>query len=324
MQNVLSLAKVVGLALVIFSGITAFWDGSANSTLSNISVSAIGDTPGAIGLALVIVLYTFGGWNDAAFVAAEVRNPRKGISRSLIIGTAVITFVYLVVNLSYLSGLGFERAKFSTAIAADLLRLRFGEVGAALMSILVMVAALGAVNGLILTGSRVCAALGEDHRVFSRLGQWHPRTGAPIWAIAAQGFVSVALILLVGTDAGRTFIGWGIHSLGIPSPTNWEGRGGFDTLLKSTAPVFWLFFLLTGLSLFILRRRDPDVERPFRVPFYPITPIIFCLTSAYMLYRSVIYAGGLTLVGLLLLAIGLPLFWFSRRTPSIVPKFEPA
>jgi basic amino acid/polyamine antiporter, APA family len=93
----------------------------------------------------------------------------------------------------------------------------------------------------------------------------------------------------------------------------WEGHGGFDTLLKCTAPSFWIFFLLTGLSLFVLRERDPDIERPFKVPLYPLLPLIFCDTCAYMLYSATAYAKELVLPVLVLLHIGVVVYWFSRR-----------
>ena len=122
------------------------------------------------------------------------------------------------------------------------------------------------------------------------------------------------LIVAVGTAFGRNSIDGFLTSLG-GSVLPWDKYyGGFDTLLAGTAPVFWLFFLLTGLSLFTLREKDHGIHRPFSVPFYPFLPFIFCLMSAFMLYSSINYAKGLALIGIVPLLLGLPLYAISRRT----------
>jgi amino acid transporter len=166
-----------------------------------------------------------------------------------------------------------------------------------------MVSALGALNGLILTGARIYAAAGEDFPAFGVLARWHARRGTPIPAILIQMVITLGLVLLVGHDAGRALLGGLIQALGFAPPA-WEGHGGFDTLLKCTAPVFWLFFLLTGLSLFVLRRKDRGIDRPFTVPLFPLLPLVFCGMCGYMLYSAVNYAGALSLVGLAPLLAG--------------------
>lgn len=320
-QNVFTLAKILGFLVVIGVG---FWaSGSAPSGPFVFSGETEGFHWGSFGLAMVFVLYTYGGWNDAAFVASELKD-RRLIPLTLILGTLIISLLYFVVNLAYLQGLGFEAARHSRAIAADLLRGPFGPAGSAVISVLVMISALGAVNGLIFTGARLYSALGADHQVFARLGRWSTKFHSPVASLAAQGAVSVALLLLVGSETGRGSITALSTGLGFAAP-QWQGHGGFDTLLRCTAPVFWGFFLLTGLSVFILRYKDPHLTRPFRVPLYPLTPILFCATSAYMLYRSITYAGGLTLVGLVLLFAGTPLYFLGRRPVArVLPLTEPA
>ncbi len=309
-QNVFTTAKIVGLGMVAVAGFMAVAEESSTQVAARAG-DGVPFSLDSLGLALVFVLYTYGGWNDAAFVAAELRD-RRNIPLALILGTLAVAAVYLVSNFAYLAGLGFARAGESTAIAADLLARPFGQAGAGFMSILVMISALSAVNGLIFTGSRLYAEVGIDHRVFGKLSRWNRRFNAPIASLAMQALVTVALIAIVGSEGGRGLVSAGVMSLGLSAPT-WEGHGGFDTLLRCTAPVFWLFFLLTGISLFVLRIRRPHEKRPFSVPFYPLTPLLFCATSAFMLYRSITYAGSLTLVGLVLLAAGFPLYLLSRR-----------
>ena len=177
-----------------------------------------------------------------------------------------------------------------------------------------MISSLGAINGLILTGSRVNVRLGMDHHLFAALARWNHRVNAPIYSLLIQGLISICLIVLVGTGTGQRILVFPFEMMQWDI-INWnQYGGGFDTLLAASAPLFWIFFLLTGLSLFILRFKFPDLERPFRVPFYPITPILFCLTSLYMLYSSLDYARGLTLLGLIPVLIGIPLYRMNHKS----------
>lgn len=307
-QNLLTIAKLAGLGAIVICGM------ALGGGASLVRAEAI-EKP-ALGLAMIFVLYTYGGWNDAAFVAAEVRDQRRNLPRVLLMGTALITVVYLIVNLSYLWALGFDGVCTSEAPAADVLANSVGPWGSKIISVLVMVSALGAVNGMILTGSRVYASLGADHRIFAALAYWHPRWRAPIWSLLASAAVAITMILVVGTEAGRTALDKSFLAVKL-NPLPWDRfHGGFDTLVAGTAPVFWLFFLLTGVSLFILRWKDGGTERPFRVPLFPITPLIFCGVCVYMLYSSLTYARQLALLGVVPLVVGAPLYWLSRRAPS--------
>jgi amino acid transporter len=176
-----------------------------------------------------------------------------------------------------------------------------------------MISALGAIQGTVFTGARVTARSGVDHAVFAALGRWHPAREVPARALCAQGAVALLWIGAVGTRAGRDGLDATLEALGLPRMP-WEHfGGGFDTLVAGTAPIFWLFFLATGASLMVLRRREPDAPRPFRVPGYPVTPLLFCASCLFMLEASLRYAGALSLVGLVPLALGGPLYWISRR-----------
>ncbi len=260
--------------------------------------------------ALVFVFLTYGGWNDAAFFVAEMRDRRK-IPRALTLGILLITGIYLLVNVAYLRVLGFEAARASQAIAADAMQAAVGASGARGVALLVTISALGAVNGLIFAGSRVYAAVGEDHLLFAALGRKNRRFGAPIWSLSVQAGITVAMILLVGTAAGQSLLDRLFEVLGLEAVA-WAGKGGFETLLRCTAPIFWVFFLLTSLALFVLRYRDPRVDRPFRTPLYPLCPILFSATCGYMLYAGIRYAGSLGWVGGALLLAGLPVYAASQ------------
>lgn len=281
-QNALAVSKVLGLLAIAVIGVLSPFGGRPGPP-------AVPGASGSVALAMIFVLWTYGGWNENAYVAAEVKEPQRNIPRSLFLGTGLVALIYVGINGVLLQGLGFDTLRSSSAAAADLLAAPFPSAGEKLIVILVAVSALGAVNGQIFTGARIGYALGRDHSTLSRLGAWSPRFGTPAWALIAQGLVTLALIVVFGS------------------------RAGFETLVKYTAAVFWFFFLLTGLSLLILRRTDEARPRPYRVVGYPVTPLVFCSSSAYMLYGSLAYAPGEALWGGAIVLSGLPLYWLSRR-----------
>jgi len=274
------------------------------------------------GLAMILVLYTYGGWNDAAFVAAEQTNRRRNIPLALILGTLLITLIYVLVNAAYLSILGFDQIIGKRSeVAADVLEKFLGGYGSKAMCLLVMVSALGAINGMIFTGSRIYSALGSEHTVFAWLGKWSPRLGSPLWSLAAQCVITLLMLAAVGTATGQDVVNQILGLLRFET-VNWNKvgeHGGFDGLLTATAPIFWLFFMATGFSLFVLREKDRSMERPFSVPLYPLLPFIFCNMCAYMLYSATVYAvtigllGVLTLLGVAPLLAGVPLYFVSKR-----------
>jgi APA family basic amino acid/polyamine antiporter len=274
-QNLLTVLEVAGVLLVVVAGLLvapAAPAGGAGAGLPSAS---------ALGLVMVFVLLTYGGWNEAAYVSAELRDPRRNMAPALVTGIVVVTALYLLVNAAYLRALGVSGMAGSQAVAADLLQQAFGGRGGQLMSLLVALAAITSANATVITGARSAYALGRDFRPFAALGRWHPRTGTPVNALLAQGAVALALV-------------------GLGAST----RSGFETMVEYTAPVFWTFFLLTGISLFVLRRRETHVPRGFRVPLYPLTPLLFCATCAYLLYASLAYTGVGALVGLAVLGSG--------------------
>ncbi|HEX9930678.1 MAG TPA: amino acid permease [Pyrinomonadaceae bacterium] len=273
-QKLLTAIEVLGVTAVIVAGIAA---SSPNETQT---VAASTGT-GSFGLTMVFVLLTYGGWNEAAYISAEMRGSRRRIAEALITGILIVTALYLLVNLAYLSALGLNGLARSEAAASDAMRGAFGGFGAQFIGLLVAISAITSANATIFTGARTNYALGRDFPVLSALGKWNEGSNAPVNAFLAQG--AVALLL----------IGLGVLT-----------RKGFETIVEYTAPVFWTFFLLTGISLFVLRRKEPNVERPFRVPLYPLTPLVFCLTSLYLLYSSLAYTGAGALIGVVVLVIG--------------------
>jgi basic amino acid/polyamine antiporter, APA family len=275
-QKVLTIAEVFGLVAVIIVGF--FFSPEVQTA----PVTAGASGGGSFGLALVFVLLTFGGWNEAAYISAELKSGSKLLVKALISGIVAITLIYILINLAFLKGLGLNGMAGTDAVAGDLLGQAFGNTGMLLIAVIVAVAALTSANATIFTGARSNYALGRDFPVFSYLGKWGSGQSGPVNALIVQGLFSV---LLVG--------------LGLLS------RNGFETMVDYTAPVFWFFFLMVGIALFRLRKNEPDTRRPFRVPLYPVLPLLFCLSSAYLLYSSIMYTGWGALVGIGVLLVGM-------------------
>jgi len=293
-QNLLTLAKVLGLLLVTIAGLVL-------ASTSAPAASAAPANNGTFGLAMVFVLLTYGGWNEAAYISAELHDVQRSMVTVLIWSIGIITGIYLLINFAYIHGLGIAGMAQSNAVAADLMRLAIGEGGARFVSLLVAVSALGGINAAIFTGARTNYALGRDFSSFAFLGRWNDRGNTPTNAFIVQGAIALVLVLL--------------------GALTHEGLKGFETMVAYTSPVFWFFFLLSGVALFVLRMREPNIPRPFRVPGYPVTPLLFCAICGYMLYSSLAYASSLAyslgaILGVAVMVVGVPLLLFVRRAQS--------
>jgi amino acid transporter len=312
-QNLLTAAKVIGLGGLVLAGVLV---GGAKPQAEALDEATPPGVP-RIGLALVFVLYAYGGWSHAAYVAAEVRDQRRNLPRALLLGIAGITLVYLAVNATYLHVLGYDRASRSPTPATDVLDLTLGPWGARAISVLVMISALGAINGMILTGTRVYATWGADYAALRWLGTWNRRAATPIAAIVLQAIIALALILLVGTAAGRGLFDGTLRRVGVEGLPWDEFSGGFEMLVAGSTPVYWTLSLLTGLALFALRAKDRHAERPFTTPLFPLPALAYCATCTYMLWASMAYAGWLALLGFAPLIVGGAFALCVRPTSSV-------
>ncbi len=312
-QTWLTLLEVGGLLLIMVAGLyLAFGGGAAAAAGAAQSAPAAGPQAAAtatidwsmFGMAMVFVLLTYGGWNEAAYISAEVKGGSRNMVVALVSSILLITVLYLVVNWAYWTGLGLAGMGKSQAIAADLLQVAFGPTGSRIISILVAVAALTSINATMIVGARTSFAVGRDWPQLARLGRWDAERGTPTVALLLQSGIALVLVP-VGA---------------------WVGSG-FRAMVEFTAPVFWLFFLLSGVSLFVLRVREPRAERPFRVPLYPLLPLIFCAVCAYMLWASLSYVysqelGGLNAawIGIAVLATGALLLLVIGRAAAKAPR----
>lgn len=283
-QSLLLLFEVGGLLAVAVAGFSM--DAPASGPLVWFAQSP---APAQWGLCLVFVLLTFGGWNEAAYVSAEIRGGPRTMVRVIVASMAALTAIYLLVNLALLQGLGLRALADSKTAAADLLGLAFGPWAQKALGLFVAIAALTSINATMIVGARTNFALGRDWRTLRMLGRWRAQAGSPTPALWAQAGISAALVLLA------------------------MGEGdGFSAMVEFTAPVFWGFLLVVGLALVRLRMRDGEAPRPFRVPLYPLMPMVFCAACAWLTWSSLTYAIsqraihvslGLIASGLLALAL---------------------
>ncbi len=257
-QNILTVVKTIGLAAIIVIGLTV---PAGPPPPPEVSTSW---TP-PLSLAMILILFTYGGWNEMAYVAAEVKNPKRNIVRALIMGTVGVMVLYLLANAAFLRSLGHEGMINTEAIGVDAIKGLFGEYGSRIFAVLICISALGAVNGLIFAGSRISYAVGADHRLFRILGKWHGRRGSPVWALVLQGVIA-AIVIMAFRSFERTII--------------------------FIAAAVYLFYLASSTAVIVLRYKEPDVERPFKVKGYPFTPLIFAGVCGFLMYSTLTYKPG--------------------------------
>ncbi|MCP3432956.1 APC family permease [Stutzerimonas stutzeri] len=248
---------------------------------------------GMLGMGMVFVLLTYGGWNETAYLSGELRNPARNMGRVLLLGTLLVTTLYLLTNLALLQIFGLQALSQSDAIGADLMEIVAGSWAAQGLSLLICFTALSTLNATILTGARVYYALGRDVPRLHRLAAWNERGSTPVRALLVQAAITLLLILFGALS-----------------------QSGVQAMVAYTAPVFWFFMCMTALSLLRLRRLEASAPRPFRVPWYPWLPLLFASSCLGLFVSSTLYAGPGALLGLLVLAFGLPLLLV--RSPAAV------
>lgn len=284
-QNLLAALLVTAAVVAAGLGFLLTPDGAAASG----PPPAEAGLASAAGFAMIFIMLTYGGWNEAAYLSAELKDVRRNMVRVVALATFAITAIYLALNGAYLKVLGTGGVRASEAVGADYMQALLGAPGALVLSGVIVVAALTTLNATVFTGARSIYAMSRDFAPFSMLGRWDARAQGPVAAHLIQAVLALALVAF-GTAT----------------------RQGFKTMVDYTAPVFWFFLTLTALSVIVLRRRG-GAAGAFRVPFYPLTPILFCGASAYMLHSAVVYTGKGALAGIGILALGMPLWWLARR-----------
>ena len=294
-QNILTIAKVAGIGLIIVLALMRPANESAAPVETQWEIKSLW-------LALVFVMFSFGGWNDMAMIANEIRNPEKNLWRCLIFGVGIVTFVYVGFNIALAYGLGQSAMAASDSPAITLVATALGGEGyladrsSELVAALICVSCLGAVNGMIITSPRIYYAVGRDYPALGFLGRWNDERSCPWQALLVQGVVTVSLILFC--------LLYKLKAIEI-----------FDLLLVASAPFFWSFLGVTVLSLLIFRRRERHEKAKgnhFRLPLFPFEPIFFAIVCAGLTYNAIDYLifrefqmftfaiGGMMIVGVVL------------------------
>ena len=241
---------------------------------------------GAMGLALVAVMFAYDGWHTASFVSAEMRNPQRSLPRGLYIGVIAVVALYLIANVAFVHGLGLAALARSQTPAADLASLTLGPVGAKIVTLLVAVATMSTMSQQMLVSPRVYHQMASDGTFFSWLGFIHPRTHVPVVAVVAQGTTAIVVAL----------------------------SGSYNQILNYVESVDFVFFGLAAIALFIFRKRDGGAKAAFSMPGHPWTTALF-LGVSWAIVADVAWTSPRdTLAGLGIMILGLPVFaWFYRR-----------
>lgn len=284
-QVLFTITKVAGVVLLIVVGLTLGEDaGSLAPMLPDTSASG---SIAAFGVAMIVALFAYNGWWYSTFVAGEVRDPERSIPLSIIGGMALVLTVYMLANIVYLTVLPFEALQTSQRPAADVMTMLLGPRGGDVIAAAVMLSAFGTVNAQLLSIPRIYYAMARDGLFFDAVARVHSRYRTPAVAIALQGIVASVLAL----------------------------TGTFQQIITYTAFPNYTFLTLGVIALIVLRRREPDLPRPFRVPLYPFTPVLFIAIFGWYLVNSLQHSFRDTMVGIVLTLAGLPLyFYWTRRS----------
>ena len=280
-QNILTAAKLLGITLMT---VLLYSRGSFALLLDHATPSGSGLSWTSFGVALVAVLWAYDGWHFASFTAGEVKDPSRTLPRALLIGTALTFAIYLLVNLAYYAVLPPEMIRGTNRVAAAAVEQAFGSGTALLMSLLISVSILGAMNGIIFGAPRVNYAMAKDGLFFRSFARLSARFRTPVVATVAQGAWAAAFTMV----------------------------GSFQQLFTSYVFTSWIFYGLAVAGVIILRRREPDLVRPYRCPLYPVTPVFFLVATAGIVVSTFVANFWQALLGIALIMAGLPLYFVFR------------
>lgn len=282
-QTIVTFVKI-GVMIFLSLALFIFGDGSLSNLSSGFSISpeTSANLVALIGLSLSGAFWAYDGWNNVTFISGEVKNPQRNIPLSLLYGTLIVIIVYVLINLAYLYVMPIEEIANSPLVAAAAAEKIFGKNGGSIISIAVIISTFGAANGSLMASARVPFAMAREKMFFNYLGKVHPRFATPHTSLVVQGIVSSLLVL----------------------------SGSFDTITDYVIFATWFFYMLTAFGVIVLRKKMPDVPRPYKVIGYPYTIWFFVIFSFVFLVNSIISDSENAAMGMLLIMTGLPLYFF--------------
>lgn len=284
--SIFTLLKLAGIALIVFSGI--FLSGKVNIHPDWLALHSQPDMANAFGLALIGVLWSYGGWQHASFMAGETRNPGSTVPKAMVLGTLVVTLVYLLANIAYMKLLPIGNIAASDRLAADALSQVFAW-GGVFVAGTIIISTFGTIGIYTMSAPRIYYAMAADGLFFKKLAYLHPVWKTPVYAIALQSGWAILLLLV------------------------WKK---FGSLISFVSFIDYIFFLLGGVSLIILRRKFPKAERPYKTWAYPLPPLIFIVIIAWFLFMVLLGKPQESGAGLLIMALGVPAYYIYRKVAN--------
>ncbi|HEY7863287.1 MAG TPA: amino acid permease, partial [Thermoanaerobaculia bacterium] len=279
--NIVSAIKILALVGLAAAGLFA----EAPESIPLAAPAAPAGGLAALGVAMIAVLWTYDGWYGATFVAGELKRPERTLPIGLIAGTAIVTLLYVLVNAAYIQAMPVEKIAQSPRIAEAAATVLFGPTGGRVVSAMALVSIFGCLAVTILYCARIYLPMAQDGLFFSALARIHPRYRTPNASLIAQGALGILLAC----------------------------SGTYQQLYTYVIFAIFLFHAATGIAVFVLRRHRPEIPRPFRVPGYPWVPLVFVGTSVFFVVNTLLEAPRESLVGLLLIALGVPAYAYWRR-----------
>jgi APA family basic amino acid/polyamine antiporter len=283
-QRTFTACKILGLLLLILAGLFR------SHTATPRAVPPLGGLH--FGIARAACLMAYNGWSYVSFVAGDVRDPQKNLLRSLVLGLACVGVLYLSANVAYLKVMSIAEIAATDRVGADLATRTMGPIGGRLVSLTVLLSIIGAVNGCVLTGARIPFAQARDGLFFARFGKIHPRFQTPGFAVLCSGIWTAILIL----------------------------TGSYETLYSYSILAAWVFYTLSVGAVFVLRRKLPDLPRPYRMWGYPYTLWLFVASSVWFLADALVTQTLPSLMALVIIAAGLAAYRLWKRQPVRVAE----
>jgi APA family basic amino acid/polyamine antiporter len=244
-----------------------------------------------VGVAMIGVLWAYEGWQYVTFSAGETKNPQHNFPLGIGVGTALLIGIYVLANVGYIAALGADGAMKSQRIAAESMGALFGPAAGKLIAAIILVSMFSAANGLTLTAPRLYYSMSRDGVFFAKLAEVHPRFNTPAIAIVASSVWAMVL----------------------------AASGTFEQLLTYVVFVGWIFYALGALAIFVYRRNEPDLPRPFRTPGYPITPILFVLSAAAIVINTIVTQPKNVIFAIGLMILGVPAYYMWRSRLAKAP-----